>query len=212
MNPQLHTQLVAALNLPYGASFNLEALEKNFPTSVKLETLISIYSQESQQKVIKSNHHHKARIQEYCARYIHGDEDILSLCMMADFPPCVMMRRMLEAMELISRQSISDVLKNPQSLTDMSIKNNTIATKPVLDRLRNDLIRCVKADPCYSPLSDLAKHAAGLEFELRLNRNLFDIGVTYWTEKDLREKGFFKTPDVWLHVPMSMRDSNKGNW
>ena len=35
---------------------------------VKLETLISIYSQENQYKVIRSNHVHKNRIVDYWAR------------------------------------------------------------------------------------------------------------------------------------------------
>ena len=36
--------------------------------SVQHETLLSIYSQETQNKVIRSNHVHKRRIGDYCAR------------------------------------------------------------------------------------------------------------------------------------------------
>lgn len=36
--------------------------------STPVETFISIYSQESQYRVIKTNHHHKARVDEYLAR------------------------------------------------------------------------------------------------------------------------------------------------
>ena len=38
--------------------------------SVPLETVISIYSAESQYKVIRSNHLHRSRMEDYCSRYM----------------------------------------------------------------------------------------------------------------------------------------------
>ncbi len=38
------------------------------PHSVSLETIISIFSQENQFKVIRTNHIHKSRIEDYCMR------------------------------------------------------------------------------------------------------------------------------------------------
>jgi hypothetical protein len=40
----------------------------------------------------------------------------------------------------------------------------------------------------------------GLEHEMLLEKNLASLGVSFWTEADLRAQGFFKTPDVWLKV------------
>ncbi len=40
----------------------------NVVCSVGLETLISIFSQENQFKVIRTNHIHKSRIDDYCMR------------------------------------------------------------------------------------------------------------------------------------------------
>ena len=70
----------------------------------------------------------------------------------------------------------------------------------LLQRVIDDIGRCVQADTCYSPLSDLAKQAAGLEHEMLLEKQLSEIGVPFWTETDLRAHGFFKTPDIWLQV------------
>lgn len=195
----------AFLSLPFGTSIDFERLASRFP--VKLEALLSIYSQESQARVMKSNPIHKARIQDYCSRYLAG-EDLISLCASVDFPPCMMMRRMLEAMDIVSKQSIGDVLKSPHSLTQ-SLSTRAEQPEALVSRLQQDIARCVLLDPCYSPLSDLAKQAAGREYEMRLNRHLEDLGVAFWDEEDLRSKGFFKTPDVLLQVPIAVRDSRQ---
>ena len=42
--------------------------------------------------------------------------------------------------------------------------------------------------------------AAGVEHEHKLNQMLTDAGIAFWTEEDLRDKGFFKTPDAKLQV------------
>ena len=41
---------------------------------------------------------------------------------------------------------------------------------------------------------------AGAEHEHKLNKMLADAGIAFWTEDDLRNKGFFKTPDAKLQV------------
>jgi hypothetical protein len=96
--------------------------------SVSLATLVSIFSQENQYKVIKCHHIHKTNIPRYwerctparphqpghCAapppltpthlrRYVAG-EDILEISADVDFPPCLLARRMLEQMLRLSKQ------------------------------------------------------------------------------------------------------------
>ena len=46
----------------------------------------------------------------------------------------------------------------------------------------------------------------GLEHEMLLEKLLSDLGVPFWTETDLRAHGYFKTPDVWLQVPVAVLD------
>ncbi len=40
----------------------------------------------------------------------------------------------------------------------------------------------------------------GLEYELYLQRRLAAVGVPFWSEGELRQLGFHKTPDVKLKV------------
>lgn len=53
---------------------------------------------------------------------------------------------------------MGDILKNPE-LLDRAVR---VEVPPgLLQRLQRDISRCVQVDPCYSPLSDMAKHATG---------------------------------------------------
>ena len=40
----------------------------------------------------------------------------------------------------------------------------------------------------------------GVDHEVLLNGMLADAGIAFWTEDELREKGFYKTPDAMLQV------------
>mmetsp|Transcript_31129 Transcript_31129/g.69187 ORF Transcript_31129/g.69187 Transcript_31129/m.69187 type:complete len:297 (-) Transcript_31129:238-1128(-) len=202
MKREVYRALVQALDLPFGTCPNVRRLKEKFP-EVQLETLLSIFSQENQHKVIKSHHVHKSKIEEYCARYVAG-EDILAISASVDFPPCMLVRRMLESMLRVSKQSIGDILKCPDLLAQAA---RVEVDAVLLSRLSRDIARCVYADCSYSPFSDMAKQATGLEYEMLLMKRLSDIGVPFWTEDDLRAQGFYKTPDVWLQVPIAVRPS-----
>lgn len=67
-------------------------------------------------------------------------------------------------------------------------------------RLQADIALCVLCDRVYSPDSDAARHAAGLTHEARLYADLRGAGVAFWSEEELRARGFLKTPDAKLQV------------
>ena len=45
-----------------------------------------------------------------------------------------------------------------------------------------------------------SRHCAGSGREVELYDDLTALGVAFWTEEDLRDRGFFKTPDARLRV------------
>jgi CDAN1-interacting nuclease 1 len=75
----------------------------------------------------------------------------------------------------------------------------------LLRRLQADIEECVDCDHTYGPLSDASRRAAGLAHEAQLYSLLDAADIAYWKEEELRAKGFTKTPDAKLIVPVSVR-------
>eukprot|EP00877_Chromochloris_zofingiensis_P001620 jgi/Chrzof1/11459/Cz05g37120.t1 len=145
-----------------------------------------------------------------CFRYKQGD-DLLDICGSVDFPPCLMIRRMLEYILKLSKQRVSDILKNPGLLHNATYIAAEEADVQLLARLQADIVRCVRADRSYSPFSDMARTLAGLEHEAALYEALSTANIAHWSEEQLREQGLFKTPDAWLQVPIAVRGYD-GQW
>lgn len=68
------------------------------------------------------------------------------------------------------------------------------------------VVDCIERDEFCSPYVDRIQMAVGSEYEYILQQALRSRGVHFYTEGDLRCKGFSKTPDVLLKVPIGVRD------
>eukprot|EP00891_Asterochloris_glomerata_P007023 jgi/Astpho2/7023/Aster-01876 len=89
------------------------------------------------------------------------------------------------------------------------------AQQSLLERLAGDIQTCVDCDCVYSPRCNALRKQkgrrgkacrarwssnAGTQYEAVLNSKLADLGIEFWTEANLREQGYFKTPDALLQV------------
>ncbi|CAG4953988.1 unnamed protein product [Parnassius apollo] len=66
-------------------------------------------------------------------------------------------------------------------------------------------------DNQYGPYADIIKQSIGLEYELRLERELRLMNITFSDENILRSRGYDKTPDFKLDVPIAV-DGFIVNW
>ncbi|XP_041969097.1 CDAN1-interacting nuclease 1 [Aricia agestis] len=66
-------------------------------------------------------------------------------------------------------------------------------------------------DNQYGPHADIIKQSIGLEYELRLERELRLLNISFSDEKLLRMRGYDKTPDFKLDVPIAI-DGFIVNW
>ncbi|CAG9789344.1 unnamed protein product [Diatraea saccharalis] len=66
-------------------------------------------------------------------------------------------------------------------------------------------------DNQYGPFADVIKQSIGLEYELRLERELRLMNITFSDENVLRSRGYDKTPDFKLDIPIAV-DGFVINW
>ncbi|ETE72946.1 hypothetical protein L345_01218, partial [Ophiophagus hannah] len=172
---------------------SLRKLKEKFPSQSQ-STLLSIFSQEYQ-KLIKKTHakHHTPEATEaYYQRYLKGVSKnaaspvLLELANEVDFAPSLMARIVLE--RFLQEQ-------------DGSVR------KPTHVHLLTAIficLQCIANDYCYGPLVDCIKHAIGYEHEVLLQEMLLKRNISFLAEDQLRAKGYDKTPDFILEVPIAV--------
>lgn len=181
----------------------MRRLQERFPTQSP-STLLSIFSQEYQ-KLIKRTHsrHHTAEaIEMYYQRYLSGVRRdaaapvLLELAYEVDFSPALMARIVLERYLQLrdgvdpSKPYLNSMLKEPSLIPD------TI--------LANQVQQCLLNDCCYGSLVDTIKHSIGHEHEVLLREKLLENNLSFLEEDQLRAKGYDKTPDIILEVPVAV--------
>ncbi|XP_020665486.1 CDAN1-interacting nuclease 1 isoform X2 [Pogona vitticeps] len=182
---------------------SLKTLKGRFPSQSQ-STLLSIFSQEYQ-KVIKKTHakHHTPEATEaYYQRYLTGvttnaaSPVLLELANEVGFAPSLVARIVLERFlqegggPVPSKTLINSMLRDPSQIPD--------------GVLANQVYQCIVNDCCYGPLVDCIKHAIGHEHEVLLQEILLEKNVSFLAEDQLRAKGYDKTPDFILEVPIAV--------
>ncbi|XP_029456067.1 uncharacterized protein C15orf41 homolog isoform X2 [Rhinatrema bivittatum] len=194
------TQFIATLN---SSRQSLEKLKLKFPSQSQC-TLLSIFSQEYQ-KLMKRTHakHHTLEAMEtYYQRYLSGVMEnatapvLLELANEMDLSPALMaqivLERFLQEQEptTASKPIVNSMLRDPSL-----IPYRTLA---------NQVFQCTLNDCCYGPLVDCIKHSTGHEHEVLLREKLLENHLAFLEEDQLRDKGYDKTPDFILEVPVAV--------
>lgn len=193
--------ILETLDLPVCCQPNFTLLSKRF--RVCEEALGSIFSQENQRRLIHSNRRLQDTYPLLQQRYLDG-QDFLELCCESNWPPCFLMRRLLEMPPWhMARQKITEALRNPELVHNLNKPDNASQTEweDRLTRLQQDISTALLCDPGNSPSADITRRETGLLYEAKLCQSLKAAGLAFWTEDDLRSQGFFKTPDAKLQVP-----------
>ncbi|XP_016829698.1 protein C15orf41 homolog isoform X2 [Cricetulus griseus] len=199
---------------------SLRKLKQRFPSSVhehsnkwwlitqrksqSQATLLSIFSQEYQKHIKRTHakHHTPEAIESYYQRYLNGVGKngaapvLLELANEVDYAPSLMARiileRFLQGREQTppSKSVINNMLRDPSQIPD--------------GVLANQVYQCIVNDCCYGPLVDCIKHAIGYEHEVLLRDLLLKKNLSFLDEDQLRAKGYDKTPDFILQVPVAV--------
>ncbi|KAK1793268.1 hypothetical protein P4O66_011657 [Electrophorus voltai] len=171
-------------------------------------TLLSIFSLEYQKRMKRSlvKHHTPDVIEDYYQRYRGeaakrpADPVMLELAnevsALVDLSPSLLARllleRFLEEQEgaVSSKQVLNSMLREPSLIPDL--------------QLARHVDQCTINDCCYGPLVDCIKHAIGQEHEELLRERLRERRLSFLDENQLRAKGYDKTPDIILEVPIAV--------
>ena len=105
----------------------------------------------------------------------------------------------------------NDLLNNEQQKISIS---NLIKETHLLKngRLAAEILECCAIDDDYGPSIDLIKNLIGIEYEIKLEHILVSKGITFVKEEELREKGFDKTPDFKLELPIYLSNGKCISW
>ena len=196
-------------SLPCRAYPDMDALKATHP-GVSLDTLVSIYSQESSRRIRVSHGRHARGIEAHARRYLAG-EDIFAVADAIDFPPCQLMRLLLDHLLSLGHKTVGMCLRDPFGRIPETPPEGTPAHAHenggarLCRRLRIDVERCVAWDHVASPAVDTLRHTAGREYEDLLEEKLTRLGIPFVTEDALRAEGHAKTPDIKLELPIAVR-------
>lgn len=191
----------------------LRVIAELYPT-VSIRTLGSIYSQEYQKKTKKCHHRlHTAKSKERIyQKYVDalkersGDHILLKISDEIGLSPSILGRMVLEFHLLHTTYAGEATV--PKPVISNMLKDTALIEDPVL---AHEIQACVLADDVYGPLVDTIKHAIGQEHEILLQRKLESLGLAYLDEDQMRARGYDKTPDFKLEVPIAV-DGHVVNW
>ncbi|KAJ8610539.1 hypothetical protein CTAYLR_009748 [Chrysophaeum taylorii] len=134
----------------------------------------------------------------FCSRRGFGrkGERLAAIALRVSYPPVLVARLVLEAVVDVPKKAVGDLVRNPEKILDARLRADP---RP---RDRCEVIECIDTDEHYAPRHDAARHDIGIEYELILRDRLEAIDIPYEHEDQLRIRGFAKTPDVLLTIPI----------
>ena len=234
MDTATYDALVASLRATPVSAFPYLARIASRYAGVSVSTVYSIYSQEVQYHVMKTHKALCEASPALLRQYLCGNVTIMEVCENWRLPPCIVLRRLFECCSLLSRKNpnggvsrsaIAAVFKDPTALAsfvsedcidvlaeelgmeglgDLYGGGGAVGRRMLLERLQRDVEDCVLVDCICGPDSDRARRAAGLEFEGKLYEYLDANDICFWTEEELRDLKYIKTPDALLKVPIAV--------
>lgn len=137
------------------------------------------------------------------------DNIILNMAKEMNVPLVLMARLIVEG--LLKTNSI-ELIENIETTDKSKLTiSNIIRDNHLLKdgRLACEIMECCSIDEDYGPIIDTIKNLSGSEHEMKLEAILKEKGIAFIKESELREKGYDKTPDFKLELPIFLNDSGR---
>nr|CAG4641883.1 EOG090X0A0V [Eurycercus lamellatus] len=194
--------------LPYRN--RIDSLQSLYP-QISVETLKCIVAQECQRRM-KFTHSRLTTaeaVEDMYNRYsnsvLKGEEPgiLLRLSEEMGLTPALLARAIVER-----HYQKPDKSKPAKLLISTLLKNTSL----IDDRdLAFETYLCLLEDDEYGPIADATKQSIGYEYEIKLRLDLDQCNIAFLHEEHLRFKGYDKTPDIKLEIPVAV-DGQVINW
>ena len=199
-------------SLPCARYPDMDALKAAHP-GVSLDTLVSICAQESSRRIKAHHGRHARAISDHARRYLAG-EDIFDVAHDADFPPCQLMRLLVEHVLGVGHKAAGALVAIREAGSRRTHRRN-LRGRASRGRPRGRR-RAVRADPVrrramrgVGPRRVARRRRVEALRRPRVRRSARGKterdGVPFVSEGSLRAEGHAKTPDVKLELPIAVR-------
>ncbi|XP_014207712.1 uncharacterized protein C15orf41 homolog [Copidosoma floridanum] len=179
----------------------LLAKYKSFPPT----TLYGILSQEIKKKMTMLHWKVFGKGTNFYGNYLEAAKKqeqssnkssiLLKTAIKHDVCPSLLARKVLEEYcnlkdSKITKQDISKMMRDTTLIEDKD--------------LAYDIYMCILYDDQYGPISSAIDESVGEEYEMKLEIHLKEHNIPFYNENHLRSKGYDKTPDFKLEIPIAV--------
>nr|XP_003705213.1 PREDICTED: uncharacterized protein C15orf41 homolog [Megachile rotundata] len=201
MKVELYNDIVASIRKFRGLSKDCRDMLKEKYSDIPPNTLYSILSLEIQHRM-KVNHgklfgNNKNYYDTYVEAVQNGEPVGILLKMAKEIgaPPALLARNILEKHcgrddPNFSKNEVSKLFKDTTLIQDKD--------------LAYEIYLCILYDNLYGPIADAIGISVGQEYELKLQNYLTERNLAFRNEEHLRSRGYDKTPDFKLEVPIAV--------
>ncbi|CAG9821839.1 unnamed protein product [Phaedon cochleariae] len=210
MDAVVYKNIVASIKEYQGLSQNcMKLLLKTYPNQ-SYDTLYSILALEIRNRM-KINHPrsqmNQQKFWEIYQKSIENCDKLGTIVRMAekfDTSPCLLAKVILN--QYFEKEHCCEDV--PLSNINIYLRDTTLIPDM---HLAAEVFLCTLYDNIYSPLTESMRSSLGQQYEIKLYKEVMNLGLGFRDEEHLRKHGYDKTPDCKLDVPIII-DGFVVNW
>ncbi|KAK4885413.1 hypothetical protein RN001_001684 [Aquatica leii] len=206
MELDVYKKIIKTINNHQGLSKDcLEHLKAIF-SQVSSDTLHSIVSNEYQKRMKYYYVKTPEAVDKFYSLYreaVNSDQPsgiIIRIAVNTGICPCLIAKLILQKPFMDDSVLNKSVFKI-SSEVKRYIRDTNLIPDP---RLAYEVYLCTLYDDLYSPTVEIMKTSIGQEYEIKLQREMTQLGLAFRAEEHLRKYGYDKTPDIKLEIPIAV--------
>ncbi|KAF5304908.1 hypothetical protein FQR65_LT00792 [Abscondita terminalis] len=206
MEEEVYNKILKTIRNHQGLSKDCLELLNTIFTDISPDALHSIVSNEYQKRMKYFYVKTPQAVEKYYNLYTEAVESgqspgvIVKMAADTGICPCLIAKLILQKPFLDDSVLNQGVFKISSEVKSY-IRDTNLIPNP---RLAYEVYLCTLYDDLYSPTVEIMKTSVGQEYEIKLQREMARLGLTFRDEEHLRKYGYDKTPDIKLEIPVAI--------